>query len=168
MWFKWFGFDFILCSNEVWILDRILRIFSSNDAPFSLLAMSTFKDDVPQWQSEVGPVLLFLPVALVGGTWWGYVWLWHGEGWVLFQSYGLAIAIFQPALGNAVLGKKGCELVCVHYMTLCYIIWHEKHLLLTFVFLHMGSTSNRSDGDRRVDFWTESKFLTTSSLFNPQ
>ena len=75
LWFKWFGFDLILCSNEVWILDRILRIFSSNDAPFSLLAMSTFKVDVPQWQSEVGPVLLFLPVALVGGTWWGYVWL---------------------------------------------------------------------------------------------
>ena len=40
-----------------------------------LLAMATFKVDVPQWQSEVGPVLLFLPVALVGGTWWGYVWL---------------------------------------------------------------------------------------------
>ena len=57
LWFKWFGFDLILCSNEVWILDRILHIFSSNDAPFSLLAMSTFKVDVPQWQSEVGPVL---------------------------------------------------------------------------------------------------------------
>ena len=51
-------------------------IFSVQMMPlFSLLAMSTFKDDVPQWQSEVGPVLLFLPVALVGGTWWGYVWL---------------------------------------------------------------------------------------------
>ena len=52
LWFKWFGFDFILCSNEVWILDRILHILCSNDAPFSVLAMATFKVDVPQWQSS--------------------------------------------------------------------------------------------------------------------
>ena len=74
--------------------------------------------DVPQ-----STILFFGRDHCFGSAYMGSVRIWIRPFLIwLGEVFGCAISIFQPALGNAVLRKKCCELVCVHYMTLCYII----------------------------------------------
>jgi len=64
------------------LLCLFVAFFRSNLSPFSLLAMATFKVDVHQWQSEVGPVLLVCQWHWLVETWWGYMAMVRGESTV--------------------------------------------------------------------------------------
>ena len=107
LWFKWFGFDLILCSNEVWILDRILHIFSS-----------TSHGD---FQSRRAPMAVrgwtCATLSASGIGWWDLVGLcmamtWCGVSFVseLWPGH----SYFSASPGQCCFGEKKVVSLCVY------------------------------------------------------